>query len=427
METSPTASAILKILASIRLTGDETGPEDGNYGHKMIAGHRKYNTAPKSVVIKRRLSNSSDGSNRSGMLSGPNPTTSLEHGTKKEALHRSKRVPKVLRPKTQLCDPLDREQIIYRISTFNILNWTIEDDRLTPLECSVNGWKCHSKNKDVLCCSSCHARIMVRLGGTGRTFMPAYSMSTYANYMNDDIDQDQEEAELRRTIVGSYLSRLHTDHYEGCIWKAVDESVGRRQYYLENSDFEQIQANYDRIVAQDGANEKLILRLKSFQRDILTQDEMNILRAYSGKYNDVILMMATFGWEITQQKFGKQTLVLLKCCDCSRRILLGQIAGELPNVAKLGTCSYPAADLTNDDNTPFSAHEDFENDTGPDVNLKTEHERWCCTVGRFAPEDLPGYKVGLKVIKSLLTEAPDDSMAESEVDYDSSMAELRGL
>lgn len=434
--SSTTASAILNILASITISSpdsDSIGGSDQQYDHQpplsiprnrpslfmhgRYLNHRHNNnrhttTASKSSFPKRRLSSSSDSSSRSipdSSSNGSGTATSirLRHGRKSKKLLGISG-----RNDHKFCDPFDREQMIKRIDTFNILNWTIDDKRLTPLECAANGWRCHSRRKNVLRCQGCHASILVNLNSAGTPNASSTSdnaLSMLSNFMfESDLEEEKEEAEFCQALVTSYLNRLHTDHYAGCVWKAdnLDMSLVKHQYYIGMAAMDRILPIFDHSLTELLRYQSLILSLKNFKHDIISPEDTEILKRYShGRYNMSIMLIAFMGWELRQQQFQKKVLLLLHCPNCTRRILLGEVPSNqmtLAGIKRLGRCHYPPS-MASINNSTFemiasgeSADEFGEND----IDLVKEHERWCCMVGRYSSSDLPGYKMVVQMLRS---------------------------
>ncbi|QPG76950.1 hypothetical protein FOA43_004344 [Brettanomyces nanus] len=353
------------------------------------------------------------------------------------------------------CDPFDRDLLIQRMDTFNILNWTINDSRLTPLECATNGWKCHSKRRNELHCQDCHATILVRLsgsGGIGNSLLTSRignqtgdsHMSLLSNFLfESDLEEEEEEAEFRRALVASYVSRLHSDHYQECVWRAdnLDLSLVKRQYYLHNYDMDRIIPQFGTSLRLLGMHQQVILGRKNFKKDIISESDMGILKNYTKrKYNSSLLLLALLGWELRQQRFGNRTLLLLGCKNCTRRILLGEFPSNLAlgGVKKLSSCNYPPSTVYNNEDGlhPKSSYEviasgdKWIDEFGDDeVNLIKEHENWCCMVGRYSSSDLPGYKVVLQMLKSntFIEDNDDQIMQEEDHTFDDSMAQLRSI
>ncbi|VEU19415.1 DEKNAAC100790 [Brettanomyces naardenensis] len=481
---STTASAILNILASIRISSSDS--EDGvtetdsrSLG-SQISSHRalragrhvphnscphyRHNvrhskTAPKSIVSKRRLSNSSDNSNRglvpdhemNGNETAPTDTdhaycVSTSNRLRSTQGHKIKRLGashQKGRNRT-FCDPFDRDLLIERIETFNVLNWTVNDSRLTPLECATNGWSCHSKRKNELRCQGCHATILVRLNGlSSNQAKTNRNMSLLSNFLfESDIEEEEEEADFRRALVTSYVNRLHTDHYQGCIWRADNLVLGlvKKEYYLSIGDMDRILPRFEKNLEFLGHHQQF-LSLKNFRKDIISSADLSALKEYTqGLFSSSILLLVLLGWELKQQRFGKKTLVLLNCPNCTRRILLGEVSGStsLDGVHRLSSCSYPPSTVYNgDDNQrPKSSYEVITNNSNcidefgdDEVNLINEHERWCCMVGRYSPTDLPGYKIVLRLLESNTFDVDmlQDDESASEFSFDDSIAKLRSL
>ena len=495
--TPSTANAILNILASMQISSnsddeDQYGTPNGfNMGirnphytsYKQIHSskqhnckhqrfHRMINTAPKLGVSKRRLSNSSDSSSRSIPSAGDHVRTDLNNMlnvggrlvsrlNSNPRLREGNKLKKLTAGKFNsrnraFSDPFDREALLKRIGTFNILNWTVHDQRLMALECAANGWACHRKRRNELHCQGCHATILVRLTGPQDMFNPARSkasgensskMSLLSNFLfESDIEEEEEEAEFREMLVTSYVNRLHTEHYAGCIWKQenLDMSLIKRQYYIRLSAMDRVLPLFYENLNVLGQHQDMILSLKEFKKSVLSQTALNALQEYTNhKYSPSISLIALLGWELRQQRFGDKTLVLLLCRSCTRRILLGTISNSslLSDIRKLGSCNYPPPKELSDDGSKVSKSS-YEIITSTDpldeygnnvVNLVKEHEKWCCIVGRYSSNDSIGYETILNMLRSnsfsAQEEDMDDSLQPCDLDrkFNESIAKIRSI
>jgi len=495
--TPSTANAILNILASMQISSnsddeDQYATQNGHIRErrspicapfKQIHGskqhsckyqrfHRMVNTAPKLGVSKRRLSNSSDSSGRGIPSTGDHVRTDLNNMlnvggrlvsrlNSNPRLREGNKLKKLTAGKFSnrnraFFDPFDREALLKRIQTFNILNWTVYDQRLTPLECAVNGWRCHRKRRNELHCQGCHATILVRLTGPQDRSNPTKSKSTgensnkmslFSNFLfESDIEEEEEEAEFREMLVTSYVNRLHTEHYTGCIWKQdnLDMSLIKRQYYIRIAAMDRVLPLFYENLNALGQHQDIILSLKEYRKDIFPESTINALQEYTNyKYSPSILLIALLGWGLRQQKFGNKTLVLLLCRSCTRRILLGTVSNSslLSDVQKLGSCSYPPPKELSDDgskvskssyeiNTSTDPLDEYGNDV---VNLVKEHEKWCCIVGRYSSEDSVGYETVLEMLRSNSFSAHEEEMDEDlpSIDLDQkfneSIARIRSI
>ncbi|KAG7886827.1 hypothetical protein KL938_000480 [Ogataea parapolymorpha] len=377
MDDTATTSAILDILSSICLSSGHSNAKK-HVSPSSLRSHLPHvlpQSTPKSVN-KRKLSNSSD------------PLM----------LNKS---PKVNRRATT--DPFNKNTLDERINSFNILNWSIEDDKLNPLECAVNGWQCH-KRKNELHCHYCNAVLLIRLN----EHKDKNKIVTNFLFVEDE-EAEEQFLKVREQLISSYLRRLRTDHYPGCMWRNSNLDIGlvRKQYHLKISDMneilEQYQDNLDNLIDHQD-----IIMLKSYTTDIVNKSQIEILQAYNST-NLILSMVALFGWELKQQKFGSKNLALLKCHKCTRRILLGE-SENLDHTEPLKSVSYPA-EISKEDS---------------DINLLAEHEHWCCMVTEF--NNLKGYEVVLTILQSVSSSDGYEGMEvgqDHSYTFDSTMALLR--
>ncbi|KAG7818595.1 hypothetical protein KL909_004985 [Ogataea angusta] len=377
MDDTATTSAILDILSSICLSPGYSNVKK-HVSPSSLRSHLPHvssQSTPKSVN-KRKLSNSSD-----PLIFNKSPKVSRRTTT----------------------DPFSKNTLDERINSFNILNWSIEDDKLNPLECAVNGWHCR-KRKNELHCNYCHAVLLIRLNEQ----KDKNNLVTNFLFVEDD-EAEEQFLKVREQLISSYLRRLRTDHYPGCMWRNSNLDIGlvKKQYHLKISDMneilEQYQSNLDNLI-----DHQEIIMLKSYTTDILNRSQTEILQAYNST-NLILSMVALFGWELKQQRFGSKNLALLKCHKCTRRILLGE-SGNLDHTEPLKSVNYPA-EISNEDS---------------DINLLAEHEDWCCMVTEF--NNQKGYEVVLTILQSVSsTEGYEGMEVEQDHSYtfDSTMALLR--
>ncbi|KAG7882026.1 hypothetical protein KL937_000597 [Ogataea polymorpha] len=377
MDDTATTSAILDILSSICLSSGHSNVKK-HVSPSSLRSHLPHvlpQSTPKSVN-KRKLSNSSD-----PLILNKSPKVNRSGGT----------------------DPFNKNTLDERINSFNILNWSFEDDKLNPLECAVNGWQCH-KRKNELHCHYCNAVLLIRLNEQN----DKNKIVTNFLFVEDE-EAEEQFFKVREQLISSYLRRLRTDHYPGCMWRNsnLDIELVRKQYHLKISDMneilEQYQGNLENLIDHQD-----IIMLKSYTIDIVNKSQIEILQAYNST-NLILSMVALFGWELKQQKFGSKNLALLKCHKCTRRILLGE-SENLDHTEPLKSVSYPA-EISNEDS---------------DINLLAEHEHWCCMVTEF--NNLKGYEVVLRILQSVsLSDGYESMEVEQDHSYtfDSTMALLR--
>ncbi|KAH3661369.1 hypothetical protein OGAPHI_006776 [Ogataea philodendri] len=371
MDETATTSAILDILSSICLTPKPPSPSSLRSHLPHVTPH----STPKSV-IKRKLSNSSD----------------------HIVFSKSPKVGK--RPSA---DPFDKHALNDRINSFTILNWAVDDPKLTPLECSVHGWECH-RRKNELHCQYCNAVLLVKLNE--RTLENPVTNFLFL----EDQESENQFVQVRAQLIESYLHKLYTHHYPGCIWKNANLEIGlvRKQYYLKLSDMDEIILQYQHNL-ENLLHHQEILLMKNYTFDILSKPQIQILQAYDNT-NLVASMIALFGWQLKQQRFGSKNLALLKCHKCTRRILLGETS-ILNRAEPLNSVQYPP-EINTDES---------------EIDLLAEHESWCCMVAQS--EDCQIYEL---VLKSLATTLPSKDLDEMEtephtMDFDSTIALLREI
>ncbi|ODV86972.1 hypothetical protein CANARDRAFT_211472 [[Candida] arabinofermentans NRRL YB-2248] len=476
--TSATTSAIVNILSSITISPSQKptsslllshSPTSSSaaaaYLQSQITQSRTSPTASK--YFKRRLSNSSIESLTLGRATSPtattttsaaaastSPTVGATSSSSKGSLKNYKRYGRrrsssnssLTKLSKRPYDTFDRELLNERIKSFNILTWTITDPILTPLECSINGWKCHSKRRNELHCQFCNAVIFVKLNLDNRNGSDGergLDLNLFSNCLFESEDEDEAEEQwlkLRASLVESYLGRLKSEHYHTCIWKIsrLDTNLIKRAYYWKLGDFDEITQYFGSNVSNLNSNKELILSFRNFDRrkinKAVSKEELKILQKYTNyEYDEIILLLALFGWELKQQKFGTKNLVLLKCFKCTRRILLGELSSKSQQklkfggnrIASLNSCEYPPEVVTNgnskiSDGFEFVDHhhqqlhegkmlssyddvdidvedneeeeeerEEEEDEYGDDnddeddeeaVDLVNDHETWCCII-----------------------------------------------
>jgi hypothetical protein len=393
--SSPTANAILNILQQISISPPETPDILNNYPFISIistnansncnntkSSLQHLHSLPKSIIPKRRLSSSSsfDGYSANNSLSNINNNSDKSHKKQLIYLRGYNKIPTV----RSIQSPLSRSFLINRLNTFSVFNWTITSNKLSPLFCATQGWKCHPVRKNELRCTSCHSGIIVKL-----TEIPDSDLTTKYNkkifnnhhhadnydqilnntekyelpfdfqYLDDDEDDENDDIHVYETLVNSYVNRLSTDHYPTCTFLPFLPLFPKDEnYYISSKDIpREINKFLNRLEVLKINKIKLIG--KNFKRQFLSFDEIEFLREYLREninndddkididvvdnfkdkefnYNidlsinpslDVILP-ALLGWELKVQKFHNDKFLLLNCECCTRRILLSTVNTE---------------------------------------------------------------------------------------------------
>lgn len=416
---SPTASAILNILQQISISPNTKPPL------------QHLHSVPKSIIPKRRLSSSSssfDGFNGNNESHVNN--SDLKH--KKQLIYM--RGPNKIPTVRYITSPLSRSALIKRINSFSVFNWSIESNKLTPLICATQGWKCHPVRKNELHCTSCHAGIIVKLpelkeydeSETSKKIFnyhhddDHYYNEIFANtndkyelqfeyrFLDDELD-DQEDGEnddahVYETLVTSYVTRLSTDHYPTCTFLPLLPLTPKDEnYYISTKDMSRELMKFsERLETLRKYRHKLIGR--NFNTQFLSRDEQTFLLQYlqscpSDEEIDIdvqgnemlstdmrvhpnidVILPALLGWDLKLQQFHRDRFLLLKCEGCTRRILLNSSPNsesdpdDVQGVEELPACPYRAEIPAREQLTEFD-------ETDPDdegIDLEGEHASWCC-------------------------------------------------
>ncbi|CDK27726.1 unnamed protein product [Kuraishia capsulata CBS 1993] len=405
MEKS-TTNAISNILSTITIS-----PSGLSLHHHLLHKKKSFSPRTKSIesIGKRRLSDESLRLNavRSKRNHLRNPGCGSSSSSQ------------------QTFNPYDTSQLLERMSTFEILRWTIDDQRLTPLECSRFGWHCARKNE--LECSTCHAVMMVKLDVLSSTSALFFEDED----PEDDVDQEEESRQLQFRLVDNYLQRLHSDHFVHCPWK--NKGVPLSYYLFDYTDTSTQLANLENTLLELQDNVDL-LSTRSFKL-ALDDSVINDLQAWTnGKIGKLAATVGLLGWELKIQTFGTKKLSLLKCPRCLRRILLSEVSN-----AKLQSIP-PNGVLMPIDFPPELGSENDESDENEEeINVIEEHQPWCSFVALTEHEHIQGYKLIMAMIQSnkngLGTSIPstpldrdnDEIMSDADMSVNESLSRLEDL
>lgn len=435
-EKSHTATAILNILQQFSISPPQT-PSNTS----MTLQH--LHSLPKSIIPKRRLSSSSsfDGysdKSRNNSISYNNNGTN--HHNKKQLIYLRNSKGQVR--SINLSSPLSRKQLIKRLNTFSVLNWTIQTPKLSPLVCATQGWKCHAVRKNEIHCTSCHSGIIVKLSEAEPKEVAfdinkmlnsteKYEQSFDFRFLDDEDDAD-DDVHIYETLVNSYVNRLTTDHYPNCNFLPILPLTPKDEnYYITSKDIPRELINFkNRLNVM--INNKNKLMGENFKKSILSKDEMEFLLEYlkdvgneveknqeegndemeiDDEYQENeaermilldIILPALLGWELKIQKFSNDKFLLLKCDCCTKRILLGSIEtvestdnsrfndgnvreGEESRgdkIEELKACPHKAEIPAKEEMTEFDETVKTFNmndeEEEDEIDVEQEHDSWCC-------------------------------------------------
>ena len=423
---SSTASAILNILQQISISQSNKPPL------------QHFHSLPKSIIPKRRLSSSSssfDGFNNGNSDNNIN-NNDLKHKKQLVYLRGPNKIPTV----RYIPSPLSRSNLIKRINSFSVFNWTIENSKLTPLICATQGWKCHPVRKNELHCTSCHSGIIVKLpelkeydenvreNSTKKLFNNHHDDDHYYNeifannndkyelqfeyrFLDDELDDDEEEDDdihVYETLVNSYVTRLSTDHYPTCTFLPLLPLTPKDEnYYLSPKDMSRelikfqgrldiLRKHRHKLIGRNFKTQFLSKDEKTFLlqylQNITTDEDMNIdidididgnetlstdMRIFP---NIDVILPALLGWDLKLQKFHQTRFLLLKCEGCTRRILLNTSSDSDDDPGDVhGVEELPPCPHRAE--IPASEELTEFDETDPDddgIDLEGEHANWCC-------------------------------------------------
>ncbi|ODV98311.1 hypothetical protein PACTADRAFT_792 [Pachysolen tannophilus NRRL Y-2460] len=235
--------------------------------------------------------------------------------------------------------PYDKARLLRRIHSYGVLNWTIDDDRLTPLECARYGWICFPavNGKNHLRCVTCNSSLIIKL-----------NEQAIDDDDDDNDDNDREEKfseELNAKLISSYLDKLSTDHTENCPWSINPTPYST--YAISSYDYQEVLTKLGETIQELNSNKD---KLKGNFKKILNFEELKILKDWTNnEYEDKILNIALLGWKLKIQEFGTKKIIFLQCNTCNRRILL-------------------------DDNHHIEISSDIDKE---EIDLCGEHKQWC--------------------------------------------------
>lgn len=309
--------------------------------------------------------------------------------------------------------PLSREELLNRLNTFSPLTWTVMDSQLSPLVCAVQGWKSHDSHnrKNELHCVGCHALLMVKLPdetelidisddelgvsiGYGAV-ENLFNTNHFSDGGDDSSDlmsltEDISSPSFYKTLIDSYLRRLKSEHYPKCPFiPLLPLKPEDQDYYIKSKDIpREIRAFKERFQILQ-RNDSLLNEIK-FKRIVnLTKSHLNFISNYSSNDNIKPFLISLLGWSLKIQNFSKDTITLLRCDYCCRRILLSSTykdkggGGGGVEIEKLPSCPYPVSTSVIEDiefgeggiNDEPNINDDlFTNE----IDLMGEHEDWCC-------------------------------------------------
>lgn len=338
-QQSPTANAILNILQQISISPPESPVDMPNHTSSSSNNNSVYgggdassplnlnsNSLPKlsisalqhlhslqkSIIPKRRLSSSSS-------FDGYTVNSSNDKNRKNKRQLAFLRGHK-LQNARPMPSPLSRSHFIKRLNTFSVLNWTISNNKLSPLICAAQGFKCHPTRKNVLHCTSCHAVIIVKLPdnpelefqktnkfSNKKIFNNLHHTDNYNNILNNNekyelpfqfqlLDDDEDEfggdeygfamdsadddIHIYETLVNSYVSRLATDHYPNCTFlPLLPLSPKDENYYITPKDIAREVYKFENRLAIMKRNKDLLIG-KNFKSSFLSKDERLFLLEY---------------------------------------------------------------------------------------------------------------------------------------------------
>lgn len=398
-ETSLTTNNIMNILQQISIsppgspyevngvTPIITGLSTSQRSNKSSLQH--FHSLPKSIRPKRRLSSSSSFSTIS---TTPAATTGNNFDKNHKRQIVNLRGLSKLQSGRLIPSPFSRSFLIQRLNTFSVFNWTIDNPKLSPLACALQGWKCHAVRKNELHCTGCHAGIIIKLPE-----VPGSDVSTYPDekkvfnnqhhmddynqvlnnteryelqfefkFLDDELDEDEDDynddIHIYETLVNSFTSRLINDHYPTCPFVPfVPLTPKDENYYLSPKDISRelnkftnrlliLMANKNRLIGRNfktqflSSDERIFLleylRESSRQNDttIATdiEDEDGIKNGITCDYETDqrvnpcldVILPALLGWELKVQTFHNKKFLLLNCECCTRRILLSSTGIE---------------------------------------------------------------------------------------------------
>lgn len=303
--------------------------------------------------------------------------------------------------------PLCRDSLLQRLTTFSPLTWTIDDAQLNPLVCAVQGWKSHDSHnrKNELHCVGCHALLMVKLPHESEVDVSDDELGVSIGYgavedlfhnntnsISDDcsdlmsLTEDTTSPSFHKTLVDSYLRRLKSEHYPKCPFiPLLPLKPEDQDYYIKSKDIpREIKAFTDRFRIIE-SNVDLLNEIRFKQIPNLTKSDLSFISKYGSNDNVKPLLISSLGWSLKVQTFSKETISLLRCDYCCRRILLSSTykgTGEL-EIEKLPYCPYPVSNNVAED-IEFGEGGINDEPTGDDdlfnteIDLIGEHEDWCC-------------------------------------------------
>lgn len=261
--------------------------------------------------------------------------------------------------------PYDRRKLVDRISTYNILNWSIDDPKLNPLTCARYGWICLENNstvKNKIRCLTCHASMTI-------TLEASVNINQFDIFKFDEENEQQDIDEINSEVVDKYISKLSTEHTDSCPWRSHPSPIST--YMIQSYDYQDTLKYLRKMVTQLNDN-KQYLTLKSFE-NILKDNELAPLRKWTNQqYDDLVLMISVLGWELKVQTFGYNQIILLQCHCCNRRVLIGNIKGGEMTPNDVTSNLTPSRILTGSQYPPSVTEEEDET-----IDLLDEHKEWC--------------------------------------------------
>lgn len=303
--------------------------------------------------------------------------------------------------------PLSRHHLLARLATFSPLTWTIEDERLSPLVCAVQGWKSHNSHlrKNELHCQGCHAMIMVKLpsqdtldisddelgvsigyGAVEDPFGVHNDSGLSPNSPEDDaselmsITDDTSAPSFYKVLVDSYLRRLQSEHYRKCPFLPLLPLRPEDQdYYIKSKDVEREIHAFQMRHEPFCNNLALLNEIKFKSIPALTPVDEEFIKEYVESNiisSNKAFLAALLGWSLKVQSFAENSLSLLRCDYCCRRILLSSThPGN--GVERLPPCPYPVSNRMTED-IEFGEGGINQDPDDEEIDLLGEHEDWCC-------------------------------------------------
>lgn len=323
-------------------------------------------------------------------------------------------------------DPLSREQLMKRLTTFTALNWYlpygVESDDFNELKCARNGWRCASNTseywvKNHLICTGCNAQLFLKFND----ILSPSSVMPFHFDMEDYI-------EINQPLIQKYLDQITSlGHEKNCTWiyfecplqevyysrpylwktreELINDYLRNLRSLVENGSVlrDSIEnSELSLITSQVKEEDAFVERSKILLLDKVYGNEKENLANLLPLIPNEFFHVAVLGWCLNIQSFGNVLVLLLICSKCNKRIIINSAVGapvQKHNVSScadngihlsaskiLSPCEFPptkvSAEHENDSLYTSQGLDQPENSVGSNeqYDLTKEHKPWCSII-----------------------------------------------